>query len=52
MGYEVWEMKNEEVTAENLKRCDAVVLGVRAINVTRITFMMNDLLEYVKQVER
>lgn len=50
MGYEVWEMKNEEVTAENLKRCDAVVLGVRAINVnTRIQFMMNDLLEYVKQ---
>jgi LmbE family N-acetylglucosaminyl deacetylase len=50
MGYEVWEMKNEEVTAENLKRCDAVVLGVRAINVnTRIPFMMNDLMEYVKQ---
>jgi hypothetical protein len=50
MGYEVWEMKNEEVTAENLKKCDAVVLGVRAINVnTRIPFMMNDLLDYVKQ---
>ena len=50
MGYEVWEMKNEEVTAENLKRCDAVVLGVRAVNVnTRIQFMMNDLMDYVKQ---
>lgn len=50
MGYEVWEMKNEEVTAENLKRVDAVVLGVRAINTNeRIRFMMNVLLEYVKQ---
>lgn len=48
MGYEVWEMKNEEVTAENLKRVDAVVLGIRALNTNeRIRFMMNDLLEYV-----
>ncbi|MGB4974518.1 MAG: LmbE family protein, partial [Cyclobacteriaceae bacterium] len=29
MGYEVFEMKNEEVTPENLARLDAVVLGVR-----------------------
>ena len=50
MGYEVWEMKNEEVTAENLKRVDAVVLGVRALNTNeRVRFMMNDLLEYVNQ---
>ena len=50
MGYEVWEMKNEEVTAENLKRVDAVVLGIRAINTNeRIGFIMNDLLEYVRQ---
>jgi LmbE family N-acetylglucosaminyl deacetylase len=49
MGYEVWEMKNEEVTAQNLKRVDAVVLGIRAINTNeRIGFMMNDLLEYVR----
>jgi LmbE family N-acetylglucosaminyl deacetylase len=48
MGYEVWEMKNEEVTAENLQRVDAVVLGIRALNTNeRIRFMMNDLLEYV-----
>ena len=48
MGYEVWEMKNEEVTSENLKRVDAVVLGIRALNTNdRIRFMMNDLLEYV-----
>ncbi len=49
MGYEVWEMKNEEVTAENLKNVDAVVLGIRTINANeRIRHMMNDLLEYVK----
>lgn len=48
MGYEVWEMKNEEVTTENLKRLDAVVLGIRALNTNdRIRFMMNDLLAYV-----
>jgi hypothetical protein len=50
MGYEVWEMKNEDVTAENLKRVDAVVLGIRAVNTNeRIGFMMNVLLEYVRQ---
>jgi LmbE family N-acetylglucosaminyl deacetylase len=50
MGYDVWEMKNEEVTAENLKRVDAVVLGVRAINTNeRIRFMMDALLGYVEQ---
>jgi len=49
MGYEVWEMKNEEVTAENLKRVDAVVLGIRAVNTNeRIGFLMSSLLEYVK----
>lgn len=48
MGYEVWEMKNEEVTKENLKRLDAVVLGIRALNTNdRIKFLMPDLLEYV-----
>jgi len=49
MGYEVWEMKDEEVTAQNLRKLDAVVLGIRALNTNdRIQFMMNDLLEYVK----
>ncbi|MFZ2907211.1 MAG: PIG-L family deacetylase [Cyclobacteriaceae bacterium] len=48
MGYEVWEMKDEEVTPENLKRVDAVVLGIRALNTNdRIRFMMNDLLTFV-----
>jgi hypothetical protein len=48
MGYEVWEMKEEEITSENLKKADAVVLGIRALNTnTRIRFIMDDLLEYV-----
>jgi hypothetical protein len=49
MGYDVWEMKSEEITSENLKRLDAVVMGIRALNTNdRIKFVMNDLLEYVK----
>jgi hypothetical protein len=45
----VWEMKNEEINATNLKRVDAVVLGVRALNTNeRIRFIMPDLLNYVK----
>lgn len=49
MGYDVWEMKNDEVTAVNLKKVDAVVLGVRALNTNeRIRFIMPDLLNYVK----
>jgi hypothetical protein len=43
-------MKNEDVTPENIKRVDAVVLGIRALNTNeRIRFMMNDLLEYVNK---
>jgi len=50
LGYEVWEMKNEEITPENLKRVDAVVLGVRALNTNeRIKFVMKDLLKYVEE---
>lgn len=49
MGYEVWLMKDEEVTAENLKKADAVVLGVRAINTNeRLLFQAPILLDYVK----
>lgn len=48
MGYEVWEMKNEEVTSGNLSRVDAVVLGIRAFNTNeRLRFMMGDLMTYV-----
>lgn len=50
MGYEVWEMKNEEVTATNLKKVDAVVLGIRTLNTNeRIKFFMPELLNYVKE---
>lgn len=50
MGYEVFEMKNDEVTPENLAKMDAVVLGIRALNTNeRIQFFMPDLLEYVKK---
>ena len=50
MGYEVWEMKNEEITAANLKKVDAVILGVRALNTNeRIRYFMPDLLYYVKE---
>ncbi|MBY0433865.1 MAG: PIG-L family deacetylase [Cyclobacteriaceae bacterium] len=50
MGYEVWEMKNEEVTPANLQRLDAVVLGIRALNTNeRLRHFIGDLLEYVKK---
>lgn len=49
MGYEVWEMQDNEVTAANLKTVDAVVLGVRTVNTnSRIKYFIDDLLEYVK----
>lgn len=49
MGYEVWEMQNEDVTPKNLEPIDAVVLGVRALNTNeRIPFIMPYLLDYVK----
>ncbi len=48
MGYDVWEMRNEEVTPDNLKTLDAVVVGVRAVNTNkRIGFLMEALLDYV-----
>ncbi|MBS1488435.1 MAG: PIG-L family deacetylase [Bacteroidetes bacterium] len=50
MGYDVWEMADEEITPTNLKKVDAVVLGVRILNTSkRIRFFMPDLLDYVKQ---
>lgn len=49
MGYQVWEMKDDEVTPENLAKCDAVVLGVRAlITNDRIPYIMPDLLNWTK----
>lgn len=50
MGYEVWEMNNDEITSENLKDLDAVVLGIRAMNTNdRARFFMPVVLEYVKE---
>jgi hypothetical protein len=49
MGFEVWEMKEDEITTENLKRVDALVIGVRAVNTNeRIGFFMNTVLDYAK----
>ncbi len=49
LGYEVWEMKNDEVTSANLARVDAVVLGVRALNTNeRIRYFMPALLKFVE----
>jgi LmbE family N-acetylglucosaminyl deacetylase len=50
MGYEVWEMNNDEVTPANLKRVDAVVLGVRTLNTNeRVRYFMPALLNYAKE---
>ncbi len=50
MGYEVWEMKDEEVTPSNLKKIDAVVLGIRALNTNeRIRYYMPALLNFTKE---
>jgi len=48
MGYDVWEMKEEEVTSVNLKKVDAVVLGIRLLNTSsQIKSYIPTLLEYV-----
>jgi LmbE family N-acetylglucosaminyl deacetylase len=50
IGYQVWEMKDDEITAGNLKKVDAVVLGIRALNTNeRIRYFMPTLLDYVQQ---
>src|SRR5690606_35765719 len=50
MGFNVWEMSNDEVTYANLKDLKAVVLGIRAFNTNeRLPFMMKDLLKYVQE---
>jgi hypothetical protein len=49
MGYQVWEMKDDEVTPVNLRKVDAVVVGIRALNTNdRIRYFMPDLLDYVQ----
>lgn len=49
MGYNVVELSNDQVTPDNLRRLDAVVLGIRALNTNdRIRFLMPHLLDFVK----
>jgi LmbE family N-acetylglucosaminyl deacetylase len=49
IGYEVKVLDGSEITAENLKRFDAVVLGIRAYNTQdRIAGWQRELLLYVK----
>jgi hypothetical protein len=49
IGYNVWEMKDEEITAENLAGLDAVIMGVRAYNTeTRLKFHQDKLMTFVK----
>ena len=49
IGYEVKMLEGPEITAENLKRFDAVVVGIRAYNTQdRIAAWQAELLEYVK----
>lgn len=49
IGYDVSELKDADITPENLRRFDAVILGVRAYNtLDRIKFHQPRLLEYVK----
>jgi LmbE family N-acetylglucosaminyl deacetylase len=49
IGYKVKTLDAAEITADNLKRFDAVVLGIRAYNTQdRITKWLPELLSYVK----
>ena len=49
IGYQVTMLKEADLTAANLRRFDAVLLGVRAYNtVDRLRFLQPVLLEYVQ----
>lgn len=49
LGYEVWEMNDEEILPENLAQLDALILGIRALNTNdRLNFVMDDLFDYVE----
>jgi LmbE family N-acetylglucosaminyl deacetylase len=50
IGYHVTLLKPEDLTADKLKRFDAVVLGVRAYNtIDRLKYQQKELLEYVEK---
>ncbi len=49
IGYNVWEMKDEDITDENLAGLDAVIMGVRAYNTeARLKFHQDKLMNFVK----
>ena len=49
VGYEVTELNNGDITAEKMKKYDAVILGIRAYNTNeRLKFYQEELMEYVK----
>lgn len=49
IGYNVWEMNDEDITDENLAGLDAVILGVRAYNTQdRLKFHQDKLMNFVK----
>ena len=50
IGYEVDELTNEEINLENLRQYDAIVLGIRALNINdRTPFYMDDLMKYTSE---
>ena len=50
MGYEVEEINPEDISAGNLKKFDAVVVGIRAYNtVDHLKYRQQVLFDYVKQ---
>ncbi|MBD1396906.1 PIG-L family deacetylase [Pontibacter sp. JH31] len=49
IGYQVTLLKDEDITAQNLQRFDAIILGVRAYNtVERMRFYQPHLMDYVQ----
>jgi LmbE family N-acetylglucosaminyl deacetylase len=49
IGYDVWEMADEDVTAQNLSELDALIVGIRAYNTRdRMKFHQEKLMEYVE----
>lgn len=50
IGYEVTLLKDKDLSVENLKQYDAVILGVRAYNtVPRLKFHQSKLMKYVEE---
>lgn len=50
IGYTVDELTEKDVTLENIKQYDAIVLGIRVVNVNhRIGFIMPKLLKYCEE---